>query len=398
MVGLVRIGTPEKVVLVGLGLVLLSLFLPWLTASEPVLLVDADLQSELTGAEATDGKVAAGGAVLAAICVLVDWRRRVSNGLAGIFAVTVVGIGSLYVLNPTAGAEASSPDVFELVDPGVGLYIAALGGVALFLGAVWSDREQRRRHRASESGHAQPAGSGATAGQRRQGTAGDGPRTAGPGPATGTGDRPRQPVADRPPRQPSEMESATSEPATTGAGWKRSAEWVYGVLGSLAMVLLMTGILVVDPAVSESEEALLGLLLIGTWIAVPVTTYFDLKHVRARRGWRPRWWLWTVLVAVPFLHTVTLPLYLLLRWRNVGNDRAGDGSAADPDRRQPGTGSAPRQPGTDPEHRQADRTARGRGRAEATARDRQQAGQRGQGQQQSRKGAGERRGNGPDGD
>ena len=365
MGGLVRIGTPEKVVLAGLGLVLLSLFLPWITASEPVLLVDTDLQSELTGAEATDGRVASGAAVLATVCVLVDWRRRVSNGLAGIFAVVVVGIGSLYILDPTAGAEASSPDVFEAVDPGVGLYVAALGGILLFLGAIWSDREQRRRNRADGEHAPGSPPAGANVSHRPQGTAGGGSPDGDTVAGTGGRDRPRQPVADRVPERSGGTDPDTGA-AASGADWKRSSEWVYGVLGSLAMVLLMTGILAADPAVGESEEALLGLILVGTWVAAPVTTYFDLKHVRARRGWRPRWWLWTVLVAVPFLHVVTLPLYLLLRRRGVGGDEVGDGSAA-PDRRQSEAGSEPRQPEAGSEHRRADRTARDRRRSSGEA-------------------------------
>jgi hypothetical protein len=114
----------QKVVFVGAAVTVVGAFLPWITA----------LGASKSGIEADGvftlvfGLLAAGGAV-------VRWGKWARVGVA-VLGVLTAGIGLLYVVDPLAGAETSSRLARMAVDPAIGLYVTALGGVAILAGPL----------------------------------------------------------------------------------------------------------------------------------------------------------------------------------------------------------------------------------------------------------------------
>ena len=179
------LGTPEKLLVGGIGLAGLSLLFPWISASEPVLMVDGSVESEMTGLEAPDGILVFGATLVAGIVAWArrwDWITSVVVGLAGLIAA---GIGFMYISDPLSGAEYSpGSGVEEAIDPGTGLYLLVLGGL-LLLGASYSGY-QRPIAAATDSdsggaGGGDPSVSGDTSGSV---AATDGEETEDPVPTT----------------------------------------------------------------------------------------------------------------------------------------------------------------------------------------------------------------------
>ena len=133
------------------GLVVVSLLLPWVTADGPVIVVDGSLQETQTGLESGDGILAIGATVLAGI---VAWLRNwdlLTVAVVGLVGLFVAGISALYLSDPAFGAEpqglTTESDLNRLVEPGVGLFFSLAGGALLLL--------------ATYSGYRRPTGSDA---------------------------------------------------------------------------------------------------------------------------------------------------------------------------------------------------------------------------------------------
>ena len=137
---------PDVLLVGALGLVAVSLVLPWFEASEPVFVANGSLASSVTGYEAIDGIVLA---IATAGAVAVGWFRSwdaATGGLVGGVGVFVAGLGAVYIADPLIGADGGEA-VDGLVEAGIGLYVVFLAGVLLVVAAVVG----YRGHSATES-------------------------------------------------------------------------------------------------------------------------------------------------------------------------------------------------------------------------------------------------------
>jgi len=335
----VDIGTGEKLVLAGLVAVGLSMMVPYLTASEPLILVDGERQTSQLGMQTADGQLMFGGAVLAALAAVVGSWGIPATGVVGLSGFGITGLSLLYLSDPVFGAEYSSADVVAEIDAGVGLYLAALGGLLLLAGA-YTGRQHRHRSPAQavpprQAPNRNPGGSGPSAGPPPQGT-GDTQSAQGHTDQSGAADdgRPAQPVADRPhpsvsgpaQEQTARAETANRQPAAASGEtrWVPGSNWHVVAAGGLALfcigfsVLVATEEGVVGP-LSSSGESFIGLLLLLSWVMIPSGILLDLRYVNARTAWTPRTFLWGIPVLVPFLNALVVAVYLYKRRSGVGS-------------------------------------------------------------------------------
>lgn len=149
------VSTADKLAIGGVAAVAVSMVLDWITAPEPVIIVDGAEQTTMTGWEAGDGQLVLGGVLLfAALTLIIRYRAgqwnmwaSVTTGLAGLLAA---GLPLLYILDPAMGA-AGSPEVLETLEAGIGLYVALIGGIALLAASAigWSNRSSAEETTAS---------------------------------------------------------------------------------------------------------------------------------------------------------------------------------------------------------------------------------------------------------
>jgi hypothetical protein len=323
------IGTAEKLVLAGVLVVGLSLLVPYLTASEPLLLVDGERETSQLGVQTADGKLMFGAAVLAGVVAVFGSWGLLASGFVGLSGLGITALALLYLSDPVYGAEYSSADVVSEIDPGIGLYLAALCGL-LVLGGTYKGRQTRSR-----SGGGQPRGPVDAPPGERVGAGGAPNEPAGtptdraPGPARPTGgesdERPIQPVADRPRR----TTTVQSPPENRAGGQPTDDRWVPGsswnavAAGGLALFLIAFSVLLGDAldltrAITESGEVFIGLLLMLSWVLIPLGTLLDLRYVHARTAWNPRTLVWGIPIVVPFLNALVVAAYLYRRRTAVG--------------------------------------------------------------------------------
>jgi hypothetical protein len=116
--------TGQKVVFVGAAVTVVGAFLPWISV----------LGASKSGIDA-DGVFTLVFGLLAAGGTVVRWGKWAKVGVA-VLGVLTAGIGLLYIADPLAGTEAASQFARMAVDPGLGLYVTALGGVGILAGPL----------------------------------------------------------------------------------------------------------------------------------------------------------------------------------------------------------------------------------------------------------------------
>lgn len=122
---------------------------------------------------------------------------------------------------------------------------------------------------------------------------------------------------------------ASSSPGRSGAGAGTGAEsresrgettvsdsWWYGVALCLGLwvVLLVVG----SADIAPGGDAVAGLLLLGAWIGLPVSAYYDMKYVRHHSDWQPNSVLWVIGLLVWLLNVVLGLVYLYRRHETLG--------------------------------------------------------------------------------
>jgi len=121
-------------VMLGSALAALGAFLPWFSAE-----VFATTATK-RGIEA-DGKITLALAIAACAIVVWRWGRR-QRVVAFLLGLIVLGLGVLYISDPTIGADLtetqySREELRRILSPGSGLYLTAIGGLAMALGPVY---------------------------------------------------------------------------------------------------------------------------------------------------------------------------------------------------------------------------------------------------------------------
>lgn len=129
------LGWAERLAIIGVVLVGVSMVLSWITAPEAIIMVDGSAQESMAGYESGDGQLVIGGvAILMIITAGVRYRRGswgyVATGATVLAGLLAVGVATMYILDPATGAEGA-PEVLEAIDAGIGLFVAAAGGLAL---------------------------------------------------------------------------------------------------------------------------------------------------------------------------------------------------------------------------------------------------------------------------
>lgn len=125
------LSTGQKVSLGGAGVASLGTFLPWAEVS--VLGTVATKR----GVEADGIFVLIAAGIIAANVLFADWEKY-NHILVVVFGLIIVGISVMYISDPTIGGQYETARLRRLADslvqPGVGLYISAGGGVVSMAG------------------------------------------------------------------------------------------------------------------------------------------------------------------------------------------------------------------------------------------------------------------------
>ena len=88
-----------------------------------------------------------------------------------------------------------------------------------------------------------------------------------------------------------------------------SSIWGYGVgLGSLLWLSLW---------ILLNNETAFGFALFAGWIILPLSIFFDARHVRRRIDWSPRWYVYVVLSFIPVIAPLFGGLWLYQKHRKI---------------------------------------------------------------------------------
>lgn len=129
-----RWGTGERIVLAGGALVVVSAFLPWITAN--ILGTNASMR----GIEG-DGTITLLIGIIGAVAAGYTWKTW-SKLVAGIAGFIVIAIAVLYIVDPLFGAQTTQMSAQQLdiarraYTPSYGLYGTGLGGLLMLGGVV----------------------------------------------------------------------------------------------------------------------------------------------------------------------------------------------------------------------------------------------------------------------
>ena len=121
----------EKIAICGAGITVLGAFLPWIELGDPA------SQNGIDG----DGVFTLGFALLVAGIVVVRNWRKVDKGAVVVLGLLTLGIGVLYISDPSAGVDMEGTGAFgqalaDAMEPGLGLYVTTLGGLGMTVGGV----------------------------------------------------------------------------------------------------------------------------------------------------------------------------------------------------------------------------------------------------------------------
>jgi hypothetical protein len=118
----------EKIAVGGAGLTAVGAFLPWIK------LGSLGSKSGLDG----DGTFTLVFALIAIGVILVrDWEK-VDKGVVALLGLLSLGIGVMYISDPAAGTSLGETmmgqAIAEALEPGMGLYVTAIGGLGMLVG------------------------------------------------------------------------------------------------------------------------------------------------------------------------------------------------------------------------------------------------------------------------
>lgn len=88
-----------------------------------------------------------------------------------------------------------------------------------------------------------------------------------------------------------------------------SENWWYGVA---AGTVLWTLFIILSGSLPDAG-AVVGLILLITWVGMPLSAYFDMQYVRANSKWNPNSVLWVILMVIWFVNIVAGAVYLYRR-------------------------------------------------------------------------------------
>lgn len=133
-VGVDTASNGQRGVVLGSVLAAVGAFLPW------VRIDFLDVSRTVTGIDG-DGRFTLAFGVLAVLVLLFgNWRRRRAPLAAAVLGVLVFVLGTLYIVDPTTGVEASGglgqPILDEAFSPAIGLYVTTLGGLLMTVGSA----------------------------------------------------------------------------------------------------------------------------------------------------------------------------------------------------------------------------------------------------------------------
>lgn len=94
-----------------------------------------------------------------------------------------------------------------------------------------------------------------------------------------------------------------------------SDSWWYGVAGFTGLWVVL---LVIAGNDAVGSSAFLGFVLLGTWIGLPLTAYYDIKYVSSRSQWQPNPGLWMLGLLVWIVNIPLAAIYLYRRHETVG--------------------------------------------------------------------------------
>ncbi|WP_232703307.1 hypothetical protein [Halobacterium wangiae] len=119
----------EKVALGGAGLAAVGAFLPWIKLGQ---------LGSMNGLDG-DGTYTLIFAVVAVGIIVVRNWERIDKGAVAVLGLLTLGIGALYITDPAAGTNLGQAGAFgeaiaEALQPGMGLYVTALGGLGMLVG------------------------------------------------------------------------------------------------------------------------------------------------------------------------------------------------------------------------------------------------------------------------
>jgi hypothetical protein len=101
---------------------------------------------------------------------------------------------------------------------------------------------------------------------------------------------------------PSEYETTVSE------------NWYYVI--AVGVILWIIAFLFINSVPTESAAAsLLGFFALFSWIAMPIATYYDIKHVRSNSKWNPDTALWIIGMLFLFIFSGVVGLVYLYKRR-----------------------------------------------------------------------------------
>jgi len=100
-----------------------------------------------------------------------------------------------------------------------------------------------------------------------------------------------------------------------------SDNWYYGVVSAVLVggFLYLIGLPLSDliPGLSP----LMGVLLLFSWVLLPVALYYDIQHVRTESDWNPVTGLWVIGTILFVFNVIVGVIYLVRRRSQMGHDR-----------------------------------------------------------------------------
>lgn len=115
------------------------------------------MSQSVTGVEGGDGWITLIAAAIVAVAVLAGSWGKLGRGVTVFFGLIIAAIGLMYIGDPATGVEGS--EIAQAVlDPAIGLYVTALGGVlAVAGGLIGGDEQPAGQQQVAQQPH-QPGG------------------------------------------------------------------------------------------------------------------------------------------------------------------------------------------------------------------------------------------------
>ena len=119
----------EKVALGGAGLAAVGAFLPWIKLGQ---------LGSVSGLDSNGTYTLVFAVAVVGIVVLRNWGN-VDRSAVAVLGLLTLGIGVLYIVDPATGTSLREAGAFgsaiaDALQPGVGLYVTALGGLGMLVG------------------------------------------------------------------------------------------------------------------------------------------------------------------------------------------------------------------------------------------------------------------------